>query len=157
MPKAAKLLATVCRFGNHLPTPAPHAGMPGHYQTLLQVLGPLGKGAVLDVDEGLPSVPAKGAALCKRGCRMMCLSKAGEQWHDVLFHFDRRQAELRQKRKHRQREQRSEDESGEGQPAGKKVWRCGYQECDFTCTTQYQLRAHKKKESHKKARGRPHK
>ena len=79
VPWAKKLLATVRQFGNHLQSPVLHEGMLGkHFQTLLQVLGPLRASDTrppVGIDVGLPSLPTDGSAACSRGCKILSLSK----------------------------------------------------------------------------------
>ena len=107
-----------------------HDGLPGHYQTLLQVLGPLRNGQPLGINRGLPSVDDLSSALCERGCNMMCLSAASKKRHDVLFHYDERQRDLQGKRKHG-------DDTNNALDSGppRKVWLCGFNDCSFTCST----------------------
>ena len=149
-PTARKLLQVVRDFHGHLPTPVLHVGLPGHYQTLLQVLGPLRNRQPLVINRGLPSLDDPSTALCERGCNMMCLSAASKKRHDVLFHYDEQKRDLRRKRKHRDA---TDDGIDSGPP--KKVWWCGFDDCSFSCSTSYQLRMHKEKEQHKRACGQP--
>ena len=155
VPRAKKLLATVRQFGNHLPSPVLHEGMPGkHFQTLLQVLGPLRASDTrppVGIDVGLPSLPADGSAACSRGCKILSLSKASQRRHGILFRFQDREKEKRDKRKKRQRKEHSRESHGPPE----KVWKCGYGDCSFTTSTQYRLRQHKEAEQHKRQRGRP--
>lgn len=146
LPSATNLLAALRQFGGRMPTPEPHAGMPDHYKSLLQVMGRQTASPVLPVDDGLPSLAGE-KVLCSRGCNMVCLSAAGQKRHDLLFHFEDRQRDARRKRRH-------PADLDEETPA-EKTWMCGFQECEFTAATQYQLRQHKEQEGHKMRQGRP--
>ena len=98
LPTATTLLAAISQLGGRLPTPEPHAGMPGHFKSLLQLLGRVSESALaLSVDEGLPSLAGQDV-LCSRGCNIVGLSTAAQKRHDLLFHFDDRQRNMRRKR-----------------------------------------------------------
>ena len=120
LPTATKLLAALSQLGERLPTPEPHAGMPGHFKSLLQLLGRVSEcTSTLSVDEGLPSLAGQDV-LCSCGCNIVCLSTAAQKRHDLLFHFDDRQRDMRRKRK-------LPDQDDEAAPA-KKAWKCGYED-----------------------------
>ena len=74
----------------------------------------------------------------------MLPSVASKRCHELLVHFDSCQSDLRRKRR--------QQATAADQPAQKqkkrKVWKCGYGECEFEATTQYKLQQHKKKEDH---------
>ena len=53
LPKATKLLEAIRKWGDRLPTPEPLVSLPGHYKSLLQVMGPLHPDAPLPIDHGL--------------------------------------------------------------------------------------------------------
>lgn len=71
--------------------PTHHGGMPGHYQSLLQLMGPLSKNQPLGIDEGLPSLAETDGFHCQHGCEIVSLSAAARKRQKVLFHFKERQ------------------------------------------------------------------
>lgn len=143
LPKATKLLEALRRWDNRLPTPEPLVSLPGHYKSLLQVMGPLQPDAPLPIDHGLPSL--ERVDLCPRGCQVVLLSKASKKRHELLVHFAQRQSDLRKGKRRA---------DSEGEPpkkiAAKTAWVCNFQGCTFSASTQWQLRKHKEAEQHKR-------
>ena len=142
LPKATKLLEAIRRWGDRLPTPEPLVSLPGHYKSLLQVMGPLHPDAPLPIDHGLPSL--ESVHLCPRGCRVVLLSKASKKRHELLVHFAQRQSDLRKGK-------RKADSVGEPpKKITKTAWVCNFSGCTYTASTQWQLRKHKEAEQHKR-------